>query len=140
MSRWYNTTYVIYAASIILCYATKVSPRSEVSSLLDLGDKAVDILEAMDESVVARNAAKMVKSITSQARQKLQGGRNSDVHPDKTRPDTLPAGIDVSKVSDHQIFEDDLSNMDVNLDFFDLSFPFDSTQLPFWTDLENMSG
>jgi hypothetical protein len=41
---WYNTTYVLYAASIVLCYGTRLASKNEEERYLVLGSKAVKIL------------------------------------------------------------------------------------------------
>lgn len=126
---------MLYAASIILSLATKSSPRIDTGSLLELGDKAVDILEAMDESVVARSASKIVNRIIKQARDRLN--ENNNVLPDTTgvQQGTTSQNIDMSDNTIYShLFEGDLHDLDVNVDFFDFSFPIDATQLSFWAN------
>ncbi|KAK8112025.1 uncharacterized protein PG998_008482 [Apiospora kogelbergensis] len=57
---FYNTTYTVFAASIILVYVNQEHLESEVLPLLQVVDMAVEILEAMDECVVAMQAAKLL--------------------------------------------------------------------------------
>ncbi|PGH02031.1 hypothetical protein AJ80_08925 [Polytolypa hystricis UAMH7299] len=57
---WYNTTYVMFAATIILLYVSRAkSPTT--TPLIEFLDMAVEILGAMDESVVAKNSAEIIK-------------------------------------------------------------------------------
>jgi Fungal specific transcription factor domain/Fungal Zn(2)-Cys(6) binuclear cluster domain len=68
-SWWYNTTYILYAASIILSYATQSAPAAEKPELFKLIDMAVEVLEAMDECFVASKAGEMIKQALSNARE-----------------------------------------------------------------------
>jgi hypothetical protein len=68
-SWWYNTTYILYAASIILSYATQSAPAAEKPELFKLVDMAVEVLEAMDECFVASKAGEMIKQALSNARE-----------------------------------------------------------------------
>ena len=58
--RWYNTTYITIAASVLLLYESQTKD-SMATSNMELIEKAVQILEVMDESVVARNAADVIR-------------------------------------------------------------------------------
>ena len=67
-SWWYNTTYILYAASIILSYATQSAPSGEKPELFKLVDIAIEVLEAMDECFVASKAGEMIKQALLNAR------------------------------------------------------------------------
>ncbi|AEO63828.1 uncharacterized protein THITE_2010769, partial [Thermothielavioides terrestris NRRL 8126] len=58
---FYNTTYTVFAASIILVYVTQEASEGETAPLLKLVGMAVEILETMDECVVAAKAAQMLR-------------------------------------------------------------------------------
>jgi hypothetical protein len=60
--RWYNTTYVLFAASILLLLlkTNTTTVLRQRSSLLKSVDLAVEILEAMDESFVAKRLAELI--------------------------------------------------------------------------------
>lgn len=58
---WYNTTYTLYAASIILYYLTKMAADSEKQDLLQLIDMSIEVLDAMDENVVAKKASMLLQ-------------------------------------------------------------------------------
>ncbi|PKS06012.1 hypothetical protein jhhlp_007846 [Lomentospora prolificans] len=60
---FYNTTYTVFAASILLVYVTQEPPSPATSSTLDFVSMAIEILETMDECVVAVNAARMLQRV-----------------------------------------------------------------------------
>ena len=71
-TRFYNTTYTVFAASVVLLYITQGSARhEEVRSLFELVNMAVEILESMDECVVALEAARMLRSAREKAENRL---------------------------------------------------------------------
>jgi hypothetical protein len=55
---WYNTTYVTFAASVLLYFSRLRTQRRSVGKDIET---AIEILEAMDESIVARKLAEIVK-------------------------------------------------------------------------------
>lgn len=57
---WYNTTYIMVAAAALLSYI-KRARAGGISSLVRLVEMSVEILNAMDESVVARKCAEILK-------------------------------------------------------------------------------
>lgn len=59
-ARWYNTTYITIAASVLLLYESRAKERSTTSTIA-LTETAIEILEVMDESIVARNAAEVIR-------------------------------------------------------------------------------
>ncbi|KAF5606694.1 C6 transcription factor [Fusarium subglutinans] len=67
---FYNTTYTVFAASIILVYMTQDAVESEMQPLLRLVDMAIEILMIMDECVVALQAAKLLQGAREKATQK----------------------------------------------------------------------
>lgn len=70
--RFYNTTYTVFAASIILLYIEKCSAGpEEVRSLFKFVNMAVEILEIMDECVVALEAARLLRRATEKAESRL---------------------------------------------------------------------
>lgn len=66
--RWYNTTYVMFAASSLLLYVTRVRTPTQCPPIVKSIEMAVEILEAMDDSVVARKSADIVKQTLKEAR------------------------------------------------------------------------
>ncbi|PNH44394.1 hypothetical protein VD0004_g3306 [Verticillium dahliae] len=64
---FYNTTYTVFAASIILVHVTR-SSETDNQYLLERVGMAIEILDNMDECVVALEAAKLLR----QAKEKAQ--------------------------------------------------------------------
>jgi hypothetical protein len=60
MHRWYNTTYVMFATSTLLLPMSKLGMCAETMPLLRSVEMGVEILEAMDESVVARKSVEII--------------------------------------------------------------------------------
>ncbi|PYH29832.1 RmlC-like cupin [Aspergillus neoniger CBS 115656] len=58
---WYNTTYVMFATSTLLLPMSKLGMCAETIPLRRSVEMAVEILEAMDESVVARKSVEIIK-------------------------------------------------------------------------------
>ena len=58
---FYNTTYTVFAASMILIYVNREATGAEIQPLLQHLGMSIDILELMTESVVAQEAAKLLK-------------------------------------------------------------------------------
>lgn len=61
-NRFYNTTYTIFATSIILVYINQEASEAEIQPLLRLVHMAIEVLETMaDECVVAGKSAKLLQ-------------------------------------------------------------------------------
>jgi hypothetical protein len=58
---WYNTTYVMFATLTLLLPMSELGMCAETITLLRSVDMAVEILEAMDESVVAKKSVEIIK-------------------------------------------------------------------------------
>ncbi|KAK9776256.1 putative Fungal-specific transcription factor domain-containing protein [Seiridium cardinale] len=67
---YYNTTYTVFAASVILVYVMKEASEAEMEPLLRMVAMAIEILETMDECVVALKAAKLMQRAIDKARRK----------------------------------------------------------------------
>ncbi|KAK4119489.1 hypothetical protein N657DRAFT_581552 [Parathielavia appendiculata] len=67
---FYNTTYTVFAASIILVYVAQEATESEIQPLLKLVSMAIEILETMDECVVAAKAAQLLRRASENAQKK----------------------------------------------------------------------
>ncbi|KAH9211559.1 hypothetical protein DL95DRAFT_234397, partial [Leptodontidium sp. 2 PMI_412] len=61
-SWWWNTTYIMFAATLLLLHANTPTSSPQRDALLSSVDMAVKILEAMDESVVAKRSADIIAS------------------------------------------------------------------------------
>lgn len=72
----------MFAASVVLLYITQGSAsREEVQSLFELVNMAVEILETMEECVVALKAARLLRS----AREKAESRLSSEIAPTYNR-------------------------------------------------------
>ncbi|KAJ5925646.1 hypothetical protein N7454_008285, partial [Penicillium verhagenii] len=58
---WYNTTYVMFATSTLLLPMSKLGMCEETMPLLRSVEMGVEILEAMEESVVARKSVEIIR-------------------------------------------------------------------------------
>ncbi|KAK6076239.1 C6 transcription factor [Seiridium cupressi] len=67
---YYNTTYTVFAASVILVYVMKEASEAEMEPLLRMVAMAIEILETMDECVVALKAARLMQGAIDKARRK----------------------------------------------------------------------
>lgn len=76
--RWYNTTYITIAASVLLLHESqaKGGPAAGNMALIRM---AVEILEVMDESVVARNAAEVIRRFMRELDASTGSSERSDV-------------------------------------------------------------
>ncbi|KAF6831652.1 C6 transcription factor [Colletotrichum musicola] len=68
---FYNTTYTVFAASMILVYVTQEATEPELQPLLRLVGMAVEILETMDECVVALRSARLLHKAIEKAEKKF---------------------------------------------------------------------
>ncbi|KAM0268935.1 hypothetical protein ACHAPA_004535 [Fusarium lateritium] len=90
---WYNTTYITIAASVLLLYESRTKERSATSNL-PLIETAIEILEVMDESIVARNAAEVIRHFVQELNAAPNGtfentlGHNATFMPDVQLPPT----------------------------------------------------
>ncbi|KAJ5760437.1 hypothetical protein N7520_007593 [Penicillium odoratum] len=58
---WYNTTYVMFATSTLLLPMSKLGMCEDTMPLLRSVEMGVEILEAMEESVVARKSVEIIR-------------------------------------------------------------------------------
>ncbi|TDZ32422.1 Zinc finger protein grt1 [Colletotrichum spinosum] len=77
---FYNTTYTVFAASMILVYVTQEATEPELQPLLKLVGMAIEILETMDECVVALRSAKLLHKAIEKADKKFSASTPSAVH------------------------------------------------------------
>lgn len=84
---FYNTTYTVFASSMILLYMAQSTNNScELRPLSRYVEMAVEILEVMDESVIAVKSAGMIKRALERV-----GASSLSAPP----PSVAPAGPDV---------------------------------------------
>lgn len=130
-SWWYNTTYILYAASIILSYATQSAPADEKPELFKLIEMAVEVLEAMDECFVASKAGEMIKQALLNTRDQMSTTQqpmaaNYDLQP----PDAATADWGFNSMLDDQmpympmISMFDFEDADFNFAMDDMQFMF----------------
>ncbi len=135
---WYNLNYTLYAATIIVGYLNKLASETERSELLGLISMSIEILNAMDEHVVAKKAS----AILQQASAHMQR-REEDA--DQEPPQQLGTGEHGSRILNGRsanaateasespapdLFLDSFG--DVNLDFMSQLFPWDESTSSFW--------
>ena len=58
---WYNTTYILFAASIFLFALAQPPTGIPVPWLVELVERSIDILQSMEECIVAQKAVDMIK-------------------------------------------------------------------------------
>ncbi|OBR04053.1 C6 transcription factor [Colletotrichum higginsianum IMI 349063] len=75
--RFYNTTYTVFAASMILVYVTQEATEAEAPALLKLVAMAIEILETMDECVVALRSAKLLHKAIEKAEKRFSASASS---------------------------------------------------------------
>ena len=132
---WYNTTYVLYAASIVLCYGTRVASKDDTEQYLELGRRTVEILETMEESVVAKNSAEMVRQVIASAKNVSENERNQ-LRNDESL-DALPTELGIPGAD--SIFDDTLASfldLGSDFDFLNMPFPMNAGPIPQWDDFE----
>lgn len=79
--RWYNTTYIMFAASIILLRITRLDAMPETKSLLKNIDMAIEILDAMDECVVAKKSAELIRFTLTEFNRSTEAAASADILP-----------------------------------------------------------
>lgn len=89
--RWYNTTYVMFATTTLLLPMSKLGMCSQTIPLARSVEMAVEILEAMDESVVARKSVDIIMHYLREFR----ASNNNNDHDDGATPTAVtPAQSD----------------------------------------------
>ena len=130
-SWWYNTTYILYAASIILSYATQTAPSNEKEELFHLIDMSIEVLEAMDECFVASKAGEMIKQALTNARDQSAMVQQLQTAPDNLQPpDPGPADWAFNSMLDNQMPYMPMTSM-FDFEDADLNFAMDDMQFMF---------
>jgi hypothetical protein len=130
---WYNTTYILYAASIILCYATQVAPSQERPDLFRLIDMTVEIFEVMEECVVAKKAGEMIRQSLSTARQRSNAAQALSEQQQMSTSDHLrPPGAN-TEFNINAVLDDEMPFLPINtvFDFDDPEFSFSMEESQF---------
>lgn len=123
---WYNTTYTLYAASIIVFYAQKTATLPELQGLLRLIHMGIDILKIMDENVVAKKAADLMQKASLRIRER-------ELRSDHQDPMQRSHSITQSSTAENT---DRVSGPLFEQPAYD---PFDEDQLDFMTQLFPLS-
>jgi hypothetical protein len=84
---WYNSTYTLYAGMIVLYIVMLGHTAVSSNDLLDDVIKARDILQSMEEAIVARRSANLIQEGLDVARACVQSRKNLSARPEGTRPD-----------------------------------------------------
>jgi hypothetical protein len=140
---WYNTTYTLYAASIILCYITQAAPSEEKPALFRLVDMTIEVLEAMDENMVAKKANEIIKQTLSHTREHISNMEQlfPQEQPSSTgleqQPRANSGDLNFDAMLDSQI---PLLHLDSIVDFDETNTLVDETQFLFWNDLSGTVG
>ena len=117
--RFYNTTYTLFAVSIILIYIMQEASASEKQSLFESVEMSIEILETMNECVVAQKAAKMIRRALTRAKESSASFDHESN--DRARE---PFGLDAPPLLNH--YWGPLNMMDGGIN---ISFPFEMGDL-----------
>ena len=134
--RWYNTTYTLYAASTILCYIAQAAPSAEKLSLFRLVDMAVEVLQTMDECIVAKKTGEMIGQTLSNFRLQATTTKNATENyrwPSQNweQPETTTSDTSSNAALDSQMPS---IQMDAIFDLDNTNFAMDDSQFLFWSD------
>ena len=77
MKRWYNTTYALYGAMILLHLILASFPGIPEDELLLDVEKSLDIFESMKDIIVARRCAEMIREVLDVTRSYLARRRTA---------------------------------------------------------------
>ncbi|KAK5302100.1 hypothetical protein LTR80_002966 [Exophiala xenobiotica] len=143
---WYNSTYTLFAVSILLTAIFHQLARTQqaLEELFAHIDRAIVVLQAMDECLVARNATAIIKRTLARARKvpqpALDGRQPSSSHVADLSGALHPATdleqqteFDTTLLQPHGM-DDDLGETVDDLDWLN-AYPFDDGQQSlFWTE------
>lgn len=147
LSRWYNTTYTLYAVSVLLTLVFRQLARTQqaLENLFAHIDRAIMVLQAMDDCLVARNAVALIKRTLARARkvpqpaliaQQISATDDTDINGIQRLPvdlehETVPNNVDTLS-QPYAINNNDAGEAVGDLDW--LSTFDDSQQALFWTE------
>jgi hypothetical protein len=78
LGRWYNTTYALYGSMILLHLVLSNYPGLPDDELLEDVEKSLEIFSSMDDIIVARRCAEMLREVLEVARTCLARRRRHD--------------------------------------------------------------
>lgn len=115
--RWYNTTYVMFATSTLLLPMSKLGMCAETIPLRRSVEMAVEILEAMDESVVARKSVEIIKHYLRDFRpidvQTTASSNDGNKIVEFADPGSTQTGFDIPVCSCLPVFQYQLFDIDL---------------------------
>jgi hypothetical protein len=147
--RWYNSTYTLFAVSILLArvFRQPATTQQGLESIFIHVDRAIMVLRAMDDCLVARNATAIIKRTLARAKKVPQPAlfvQPSASFQDTDLSGTLrpPANMEYGIESDNgdKLLQSSMPNgntLDETVDELDWldAYPFDdSEQASFWTE------
>jgi len=147
--RWYNSTYTLFAVSILLAVVFRQLARTQqaLESLFVHIDRAIMVLQAMDDCLVARNATAIIKRTLARAKKAPPPAlvvQQSSLYQDTVLNGSLRPPVNgerqvevetVDTLLQSQTLDgDDLGETAGDLDWLS-NYPFDdSQQALFWTE------
>lgn len=131
---WYNVTYITFSASILLFYAAQNSLAGFTDlDFLASADKALRILDVMNDAVVARKVANFMRPIVAQLRERSAGNDTAASTGKENNPVHLPStGVFIFDPSADGRVTNDLDFMQISMNFvegglWDIDVGFDAT-------------
>ena len=132
---WYNVTYTLYGASIIVCYLSRLAGDQERDDLQRHIDMSLDVLNAMKEHTVAAKARTILQQAVHHSREQE---RPATIVPHWSRQTNQTPLMQLASVSaeaseappPEDIFLDPFH--DTHLDFMCQLFPFEDNYLSPW--------
>lgn len=145
-NRWFNCTYTLHAVSVLLALVCRRLARTATAlqQLFTHIDRAIAVLQAMDDCLVARNAATIIKKTLARAK-KLDQPRLSQSFQQQTPQIgnymASPRSMDNAVLNDTlpplDTSTGDITIEDADLDWLN-AYPIDtSNQALFWTEWAN---
>ncbi|KIW74013.1 hypothetical protein PV04_02084 [Phialophora macrospora] len=133
---WYNVTYTLYGASIILCYLSRLARYEERQDLQRHIDMSITVLNAMEDHSVARKAGVVLQEAVQHAQRKDNSTRTwvSQQAPQPAENLLMQLAHVSAEASGSRPLDEPLldSFPDVTLDFMGQIFPFDENHVSPW--------
>lgn len=147
--RWYNSTYTLFAISILLAVVFRQLAKTQqgLENIFAHIDRAIVVLQAMDECLVARNATAIIKRTLARAKRvtqsalfaqqpsSSQSGNSHGAPRAHINLDNQTESDNVETLSQaHTMDRDEFDESSANFDWLN-SYPFnDNQQALFWTE------
>ena len=129
---FYNVTYTLYAASVILYYLARLLAEEEKAELQSLVDMSIEVVDAMSDHPVARKAAGLLRQALAEA---LRNSRPRTVNVPSPQEAASPLHHNELQVHPAQQSANDISfNSYGELDFGVIAhlFPLEDDLFPPW--------